>query len=143
MKDFLVKIRKFNEMYKLELPERPQLNELFDHDISRFKSIIMEEVQEANDIIMTDKSDKLDILTDIADWLGDIIVYCHTKAAAYGLPMEQVLDVIMESNFSKLDADGNPIYDERGKVMKGPGYWKPEPKIKLLLEKNMQKSSNN
>jgi hypothetical protein len=42
----------------------------------------------------------------------------------------------MDSNFSKLGADGKPIYDERGKVMKGPFYWKPEPKIKeLLLER--------
>ncbi len=39
----------------------------------------------------------------------------------------------MQSNFSKLGADGKPIYDERGKVMKGPGYWQPEPKIRALL----------
>jgi hypothetical protein len=40
----------------------------------------------------------------------------------------------MDSNTSKLGADGKPIYDERGKVMKGPGYWKPEPAIKELIE---------
>jgi hypothetical protein len=40
----------------------------------------------------------------------------------------------MESNFSKLGADGQPIYDERGKVMKGPSYWKPEPRIRSLLD---------
>lgn len=38
----------------------------------------------------------------------------------------------MQSNFSKLGADGKPIYDERGKVQKGQNYWKPEPKIKAL-----------
>jgi hypothetical protein len=41
----------------------------------------------------------------------------------------------MESNFSKLGADGNPIKDERGYIVKGPNYFKPEPKIKEFLEK--------
>jgi predicted HAD superfamily Cof-like phosphohydrolase len=49
------------------------------------------------------------------------------------LPLDQVLAIIMQSNFSKLGADGLPIYDERGKVMKGPNYWKPEPKIQAML----------
>ena len=40
----------------------------------------------------------------------------------------------MDSNESKLGADGNPIYDGNGKFLKGPNYWKPEPKIKALLE---------
>ena len=44
-----------------------------------------------------------------------------------------ILNIIMESNFSKLGPDGKPIYDERGKVLKGPGYWKPEPAIRQYL----------
>lgn len=44
-----------------------------------------------------------------------------------------MLDVIMDSNESKLGADGKPIYDENGKFLKGPNYWKPEPRIKTLL----------
>ena len=43
--------------------------------------------------------------------------------------IDQVLVIIMQSNFSKLGADGKPIYDERGKVMKGPAIGNPEPKI--------------
>lgn len=50
-----------------------------------------------------------------------------------GLDYWVVLDIIMQSNFSKLGEDGKPIYDERGKVMKGPNYWKPEPKIREYL----------
>ena len=73
-------------------------------------------------------------MTDLADWLGDIVVYCASEARRWGIPLNRVLNVIMESNFSKLDADGQPIYDERGKVMKGPNYWKPEPKIKEVLD---------
>ena len=107
-----------------------------------------EEVEEANDI--SDKyqkmlqasggtlnpQQKLEILTDMSDWLGDIVVYCSSEAKRWGLPLDQILNVIMQSNFSKLDANGEPIYDERGKVMKGPNYWKPEPKISQLLSED-------
>jgi hypothetical protein len=44
-----------------------------------------------------------------------------------------VLQIIMDSNASKLGADGKPIYDANGKFLKGPNYWKPEPKIRELL----------
>jgi predicted HAD superfamily Cof-like phosphohydrolase len=69
----------------------------------------------------------------LADLLGDIQVYAASEMAKFGLPLDQVLAIIMQSNFSKLGADGKPIYDERGKVQKGPDYWKPEPKIKEML----------
>jgi len=64
-----------------------------------------------------------------------VIVYCRSEALKYGLPLEDVLDIIMDSNESKLGADGKPIYDANGKFLKGPNYWRPEPKIKVLLEK--------
>ena len=69
----------------------------------------------------------------IADLLGDVIVYCRSEALKYGIPLEEVLSIIMDSNESKLGADGKPIYDANGKFLKGPNYWKPEPKIKELL----------
>lgn len=81
---------------------------------------------------------ELDILTDLADWLGDIQVYCGSEMTKFGLPVNDVLEIIMESNFSKMGADGNPIYDEQGKLLKGPNYWKPETRIKELLF-NMRK----
>lgn len=76
---------------------------------------------------------EIDVKVAIADLLGDVIVYCRSEALKYGLPLEKVLDIIMDSNESKLGADGKPIYDENGKFLKGPNYWKPEPKIKSLL----------
>ena len=76
----------------------------------------------------------VDIAVAVADLLGDIMVYCRSEALKYGLPLEDVLDLIMDSNESKLGADGKPIYDANGKFLKGPNYWKPEPKIKALLE---------
>lgn len=75
----------------------------------------------------------------LADLLGDIQVYCASEMAKFGLPLDDVLETIMRSNFSKLGEDGNPIYDERGKVLKGPNYWKPEPAIKELLESYQRK----
>ena len=55
-------------------------------------------------------------------------------ADTFGLPMSTVLGIIMQSNFSKLGADGLPIYDSDNKVQKGPNYWKPEPKISEMLQ---------
>ena len=73
------------------------------------------------------------LLDSVQDLLGDVIVYCRSEAMKYGIPLEAVLDLIMDSNESKLGADGKPIYDENGKFLKGPNYWKPEPQIKQLL----------
>ena len=48
----------------------------------------------------------------------------------------------MDSNESKLGADGNPIYDQNGKFLKGPSYWKPELKIRELLVKSLPSAAN-
>ena len=45
----------------------------------------------------------------MSDWLGDVIVYCASEARRWGLPTEKILDIIMQSNFSRLDANGEPI----------------------------------
>ncbi|CAB5515132.1 hypothetical protein LMG26857_04196 [Achromobacter anxifer] len=73
----------------------------------------------------------------VADLLGDVIVYCRSEALKYGIPLEEVLAIIMDSNENRLGADGKPIYDENGKFLKGSNYWKPEPKIKELLQTEM------
>ena len=62
-------------------------------------------------------------------------VYSTSEALRHGIQLGDALKIIMQSNFSKLNEDGEPIYDERGKVMKGPNYWKPEPKIEEMLKK--------
>lgn len=136
-------IKKFNAIYKLESNGSPKL--LGAHRIRQFHNILAEEVEEGLDLAsryetlqqssaLSDEA-RLSLLTEMSDWLGDIVVYCASEARRWGIPLDQVLRVIMESNFSKLDRNGEPIYDERGKVMKGPDYWKPEPKILKILEK--------
>lgn len=130
---FELDIKMFNEMYKLKgFPTRATM---CDRMVA-FKNILSEELEEINSIIaklQDPGEERLGIMTELADLLGDIQVYCASEMERHGLPNQPVLDIIMSSNFSKLGADGLPIYDERGKVMKGPDYWKPEPAIRDLL----------
>jgi len=137
MKEFLEDINKFHDMYGLVKPGVPNLNAVGDyqHRMEQFQVILSKEMQEGDDILKTMHTvghREIDVLVELADWFGDIIVYCASEARRYGIPIDKVLTVIMQSNFSKLGADGLPIISE-GKVQKGPNYWKPEPKIKELL----------
>jgi predicted HAD superfamily Cof-like phosphohydrolase len=136
-------IRRMNEMYRLPIATFPGAEDEDGVRIRNFQDILEEEVKELGSIKSiiqrqledkyTDEECKLDYLTELADVLGDIVVYCFSEALRNGIPLHMVLACIMQSNFSKLGEDGEPIYDERGKFQKGPNYWKPEPLIKELL----------
>jgi predicted HAD superfamily Cof-like phosphohydrolase len=131
-------ILKFNEMYRLPAPTKPSVTSVPDipQRLRDLKKILAEELDEIDDVIALaeQRAHPLDFLTALADLLGDVQVYCASEMRKFGLPNSAVLDLIMASNFSKLGADGKPIYDERGKVQKGPNYYKPEPGIRLLFE---------
>lgn len=132
--DFLSDIINFNEMYKM--PENANFD--WKKRLIDFKDIIEEEANEAYDILNmfgNETSSDLDVKTEVADLLGDIIIYCASEAQRWDIPIEQVLNIIMDSNFSKLGIDGLPIYDDRNKLLKGPNYWRPQAKIRELLEK--------
>ncbi|MGA0023798.1 MAG: pyrophosphatase [Burkholderiales bacterium] len=135
-KSFAQRIAAMNAMYKLPASETPVLPEDLVGRLTGFKATLMDEVHEIDEIIALAQkgAPRIDILVAMADLLGDVIVYCRSEALKYGLPLEDVLDIIMDSNESKLGADGKPIYDANGKFLKGPGYWKPETKISALLE---------
>lgn len=137
MSAFSEDIKKFNGIYKLPVNATPTLDVGVPaaERMAAFKDILLEEVHEIDEIISAQQAgkDPLEVLTMLADLLGDIQVYCASEMAKFGLPLDQVLSIIMQSNFSKLGVDGMPIYDERGKVMKGPNYWKPEPKLQAML----------
>ena len=132
---FAQRIAQMNAMYKLPMQDRPTMPADVAERLTRFKATLMDEVQEIDEIVQQARAgaDPLDLAVAIADLLGDVVVYCRSEALKYGLPLEAVLEVIMDSNASKLGADGKPIYDANGKFLKGPGYWKPEPKIRALL----------
>ena len=132
---FAQRIAAMNAMYKLPANDRLSLPVNVADRLVKFKATLLDEVHEIDDIVELSKKSgaAIDVAVALADLLGDIIVYCRSEALKYGLPLEQVLDIIMDSNESKLDQNGNPIYDANGKFLKGPNYWKPEPRIKALL----------
>ena len=134
-RSFAQRIAAMNAMYKLPIHDRPTLPAEVADRLVKFKATLLDEVHEIDEIVKLSRegADSMEIAVAIADLLGDIIVYCRSEALKYGLPLEDVLDVIMDSNESKLGADGKPIYDANGKFLKGPNYWKPEPRIQALL----------
>lgn len=134
MAKFLDRIDAMNTMY--ELPTVRFYSDVEEKRLKEFKSILEEECKEIDDIDTT-RMTSLEVRTQFADLLGDIIVYCTSEAKRWDIPIAQVLEIIMDSNASKLDADGKPIKDERGKFLKGPNYWKPEEKIMKLLCNNL------
>lgn len=122
-------IIRFNKMYRM-----PQVEWTYESIRKRaldFESILKEEVSEFDDALQAEHP--MDMLVALCDLYGDIIVYCASELRRHGISPDAILGIIMQSNFSKLDENGQPIYDERGKVLKGPNYWKPEPKIAQYL----------
>lgn len=133
---FAKRIALMNAMYKLPTHDAPVLPTDPADRLRKFKATLLDEVNEIDEIvaICENNAEPIDVLVAVADLLGDVIVYCRSEALKFGLPLEEVLSIIMDSNESKLGSDGKPIYDANGKFLKGPSYWKPEPKIKALLQ---------
>ena len=83
------------------------------------KKLIDEEFNEFKDAIKD-----ADII-EVADALTDILVVTYGAGAAFGINLDKCFAEVQRSNMSKLGKDGKPIYNEHGKVMKGPNYSKP------------------
>ena len=82
-------------------------------------SLIREELEELSDA-MNKKN-----LLEVADALTDILYVTYGAGHAFGINLDKCFDEVQNSNMSKLDINGKPIYNEFGKVMKGPNYFKP------------------
>ena len=65
-------------------------------------------------------------LLEVADALTDILYVTYGAGHAFGIDLDQCFDEVQNSNMSKLGENGEPIYNESGKVMKGPNYFKPD-----------------
>jgi len=65
-------------------------------------------------------------LKEVADALTDILYVTYGAGHAFGIDLDKCFDEVQRSNMSKLDEDGKPIYNEHGKVMKGPKYFQPD-----------------
>ena len=82
--------------------------------------LIKEELEELNQAF-NDKDIK-----EVADALTDILYVTYGAGTAFGIDLDKCFDEVHQSNMSKLDSDGKPIYNDIGKVMKGPNYFKPD-----------------
>ena len=65
-------------------------------------------------------------LLEVADALTDILYVTYGAGHAFGINLDKCFEEVQNSNMSKLDKNGKPIYNEHGKVMKGPNYFKPD-----------------
>ena len=82
--------------------------------------LIKEELEELTEAI------KSKDLLEVADALTDILYVTYGAGHAFGIDLDKCFEEVQNSNMSKLDKNGKPIYNESGKVMKGPNYFKPD-----------------
>ena len=82
--------------------------------------LIKEELNE-----LTEAMNNKDLL-EVADALTDILYVTYGAGHAFGIDLDKCFEEVQNSNMSKLDENGKPIYNEAGKVMKGPNYYKPD-----------------
>ena len=82
--------------------------------------LIKEELDE-----LTEAMKNKDLL-EVADALTDILYVTYGAGHAFGIDLDKCFEEVQNSNMSKLDENGKPIYNESGKVMKGPNYFKPD-----------------
>ena len=83
-------------------------------------NLIQEELDELT------KAIKENDILEVADALTDILYVTYGAGHAFGVDLDKCFDEVQKSNMSKLGKDGKPIYNEFGKVMKGPNYFKPD-----------------
>ena len=112
------KVKTFMKTFGQEVKEKSsfssdKINEL------RF-NLIKEELEELRIAIDTKN------LVEVADALTDILYVAYGGGHAFGINLDKCFDEVQQSNMSKLDDHGNPIYNDSGKVMKGPKYFKPD-----------------
>ena len=110
-------VKKFMKTFGQEVKEKPE----FPNDrISSLRfDLIEEELLELKEAI-----NKKDI-KEVADALTDILYVTYGAGHAFGIDLDKCFKEVQNSNMSKLGEDGKPIYNEKGKVMKGPNYFKP------------------
>ena len=108
----------FMETYRQEIKKKPMFP---NENIVRLRyNLIKEELNE----LKTAFEEKN--LLEVADALTDILYVTYGAGHAFGINLDRCFDEVQQSNMSKLDDNGNPIYNDSGKVMKGPKYFKPD-----------------
>ena len=97
------------------------LSELGSDKINSLRiSLINEELEELKKAISENN------IVEVADALTDILYVVYGAGHSFGIDLDKCFKEVQDSNMSKLGKDGKPIYNEHGKVMKGPKYFKPD-----------------
>ena len=112
------KVKKFMQVFGQEV--RTKASFPSDKIIGLRLDLIREELLELEESI-----EKKDI-KEVADALTDILYVTYGAGHAFGINLDKCFEEVQNSNMSKLDAAGEPIYNDVGKVMKGPNYFKPD-----------------
>jgi predicted HAD superfamily Cof-like phosphohydrolase len=112
------KVKTFMETFGQEVKTKPSFSS--DKINSLRYGLIKEELEELKEAI-----ENKDLL-EVADALTDILYVTYGAGHAFGIDLDKCFQEVQKSNMSKLDEDGKPIYNDVGKVMKGPKYFKPD-----------------
>ena len=112
------KVGLFMKTFGQEIKTKPSLS---SEKINNLRiNLISEELEELKDAI------KNNDLKETIDALTDILYVTYGAGHAFGVDLDKCFEEVQNSNMSKLGDDGKPIYNESGKVMKGPNYFKPD-----------------
>ncbi len=112
------KVRLFMKTFGQEVKSKPELS---TEKINNLRiSLINEELDELKQALNNND------LKETADALTDILYVTYGAGHAFGINLDKCFEEVQQSNMSKLGKDGKPIYNESGKVMKGPKYFKPD-----------------
>ena len=119
------RVRKFMETFGQEIKEKAKFP---NEQITSLRyELIKEELNELKEAL-----ENRDI-KEVADALTDILYVTYGAGHAFGINLDKCFNEVQNSNMSKLSKDGKPIYNDAGKVMKGPNYFKPN--LKKFLKK--------
>ena len=111
------KVGTFMKTFGQEVKTKPSFS---TEKINKLRiDLIKEELEELKEA-MNNKD-----LLEVADALTDILYVTYGAGHAFGIDLDKCFEEVQNSNMSKLGKDGKPIYNEKGKVMKGPNYFKP------------------
>mgnify|MGYP001362813212 CR=1 FL=1 len=110
-------VKVFMETYGQEVKDKASFPN--DNIIKLRLDLINEEIKELQEAINNKD------LVEIADALTDILYVTYGAGHSFGINLDKCFSEVQRSNMSKLGSDGKPIYNENGKVMKGPNYSKP------------------
>tara|TARA_B100001564_G_C20332178_1_gene530609 strand:- start:258 stop:629 length:372 start_codon:yes stop_codon:yes gene_type:complete len=111
-------VRKFMKTFGQEVKEKAEFPD--DKIISLRYDLIVEELNELK--VAINNND----IKEVADALTDILYVTYGAGHAFGIDLDKCFQEVQNSNMSKLGSDGKPIFNDKGKVMKGPNYFKPD-----------------